>query len=295
MTVWNTHGGCVRELSMNFTCPNCAAALEVGDEMSGRQAQCPFCLKCVAVPRQAAKVPTPQLPRILIFVCAISVLLTIGCVIFRQFRQPVPPWGLVPKHAELVEMIATAPAMGIDVRDSKIQPPKAPDGYVFYSDFDSIVFGRDQVFAWKPKVGRVLIVTCGFSANGIMPKIDGVRLVVDHARTNTFDGFAEPYLRTLTDDEVERYFTQLRLQTNEVDLKLVFRVPGDKPHNSKKLSLRVAWRDENNRHVDSDISLGKLTITNGVGPAKVTWNTNFVRSLKESFDGGGANQERSER
>jgi len=281
--------------AMNFTCSNCRAALEVSDEMSGGQVQCPFCLTCVVVPKQAAKAPTPELPRIRILVCAMGVLLAIGFVIFHQFRQPSPPWRFVPKHAELVEMIATAPGMGIDIRDSKIQQPKAPDGYVFYSDFDSIVFGRDQVFAWKPKTGRVLIVTCGFSANGIMPKIDEVCLVVDHARTNTLDGFAEPYLRTLTGDEVERHFAQLRLQTNEVDLKLVFRVSNDKPYNSKKLTLRVAWRDENERHVDSDISLGKLTITNGLSPAKVTWNTNFVRSLKESFGSESPNQERSDR
>jgi hypothetical protein len=224
-----------------------------------------------------------------------SVLPAIGFGLFRQFRQHAPPWRLVPKHAEFVEMIATAPGIGIDVRDSKIQPPKAPDGYVFYSDFDTIVFDRDQLFAWKPKTGRVLIVTCGFSANGIMPKIDEVRLVADHATTNMLDGFAEPYLRTLTGDEVERQFAQLRLRTNVVDLKLVFRVSDDRPCNSKKLVLRVAWRDENDRHVDSDISLGELTITNGAGPAKVTWNTNFVRSLKESFGGESPNQERSDR
>ena len=120
-----------------------------------------------------------------------------------------------------------------------------------------------------------------------------VRLA-DATSTNTLDGLAEPYLRILKGDEVERHFAHLRLLTNEVDLKLVFRVADDKPYNSKKLALRVGWRDENDHHIDSDISLGKVAITNRAGPTKVTWNTNFVRSLKESLGGGSSIQKRSD-
>jgi hypothetical protein len=267
---------------MTFNCSNCGAKLEIGDEFVGGPAQCPFCLTVVGVLEEAKRSLKNSW---VLWFCGFLLLVLIGGAVLYFVQQPKPPWQLVAKKAEWVSMLGIAPGIGIDVRNGKIQPPEAPDGYEFYSDFDTIVFGRDQVFAWKPATGRLLIVTCGLKANGIVPNIDGIHLVSDRKPISKLEGLATPHLQVLSGNDLSERLAATRLETNEHNLRFVFRVPAGRLLLPNKSELRVAWHDRNDRPRSFNVRLASLTITNEASPDKVTWNASFVRSFKEPLAG----------
>lgn len=269
---------------MKFNCSNCGENLEIGVEFAGGSAQCPFCLVVVGVPE---RVKGSVKKSVVFWSCVFVILLLAGATVFHFLRQPEPSWKLVAKKAEWAPMLGIAPGMGIDVRDRKIQPPEAPSGYEFYSDFDTIVVGRDQVFAWKPVSGRLLIVTCGLNANGVMPDVEDIQLFCDHKPVGRVEGLAVPHLELVNGRELNKRLAQTRLATNEQNFRFIFRIPEERLVRPNKSELRVVWREGTDRLRSLHVPLASLTISNDANTAKVSWNTNFVNSFKETL--GGAN------
>jgi len=169
------------------------------------------------------------------------------------YTGPQPP---VEFEVTGYKVASSVPFHGrLQIRDSQIIPPRAPDGYEFTTEHPEIILGRPHSFGWKVKSGMVLLVACKVTVKEPAPRVQEIRLMQGKKEVATLDGVAQPGFEKATAKDLNEGLTDCHKNGKTPELSLVFRLPNEETANPAKLAVELRWQNQDGKTLSGRISL----------------------------------------
>ncbi len=270
--------GCRREIPVPAAASDAAHGAVAAGMVSARTfAQDDVAARRPAVPASSLwtgelaskSAPTPQSPgacmarrrlpwlvaggMLVVLVAAATIWLLSGGGATEGYTGPPPPVEFEIKGYKVASSVAFHGR--VNIKDSKIIAPRAPDGYEFTTEHPEIVLGRPHSFGWKVKSGVLFLVSCKVTVKELAPRLAEIRLIRGRQEVASLDGVAQPGFEKATAQRLNDGLAQCHKNGNTPEVSLVFRVPEEEVANPAKLSIEIRWQNQEGKEFSGRISL----------------------------------------